>query len=820
MAFATSDSQSDFRNEVGEDSNRVIASDEKQQDTGMHNMKGIETESGKWQATEGRLTAEGSRTEKGEDWDAPSGSKARENSSHPAHSSSKDSLHPRAVSETRLQISLCPLSSPSLFSSAAPSPSPTTSASSSAARITSWVQAGTRDSPPRELTGNTPPRRRAHSTPSASPALQVPAGDVRSPSPACLGLASPTPSSYCTAPPSPIVSAVPQLEPERQSVPPPDRFALLPREIQLSILQALVVVCEEDWRRQVRDGMWKGKIARGRWADGRAGGRRELVKMGRVSRLWRSLSLDGQLWSTAPAASQLGPDSVSREALLALTRQAGPFVRTLDAHGAGATLDWQTLSQMVHAMSGSGAAKTTNLRTIDLTSVLAFFLSLRSRALTRCSTGLHLAHLRRSVFPHRQLTSASSNHATGTSGNNILPYEHAWEPLPTSSDPRRLPLFESTRGKSSPPTVPSQTPVSRYGPTTTGSRRASPGSNAVAASSRLSSPQSPARPRPSQLGPSLPPTPPFPPPLHPPSAASSPATEQSHRVSSALRHLNLSACTSLTSGLASLAGALPSLEILELSRIGSSLRTEGLCKLLSSTPKLRKVDLEDASEVHDDVLFTLADRCPSLTHLIVSNCTAFTDVEFAAVAHRCTKLRVLEADWTAITDSTAKAFVELTKQRAALAQEETHASEGHRNPLVAAEHPAILSILDNRLTSRRISRTVSPEDVRPRTGRRGYWTVVVGFYHDEVDEVPVPDATASVQGSNLEECDERRVVVRSFYSSLTVDAANASRRAKEEQGSPVGAKRSGRAAFFRTRAFSDSEVVRSGGLGRAGCVVS
>lgn len=58
----------------------------------------------------------------------------------------------------------------------------------------------------------------------------------------------------------------------------------LPREIQLEVFRALLVVCEEDWRRAIREEEWIGEVACQRWSDGRAKGRREIVKLGRVRR--------------------------------------------------------------------------------------------------------------------------------------------------------------------------------------------------------------------------------------------------------------------------------------------------------------------------------------------------------------------------------------------------------------------------------------------------------------------------------------------------------------------------------------------------------
>jgi F-box/leucine-rich repeat protein 2/20 len=310
-------------------------------------------------------------------------------------------------------------------------------------------------------------------------------------------------------------------------------------------------------------------------------------------------------------------------------------------------------------------------------------------------------------------------------------------------------------------------------------------------------------------------------------ATSSPSSSSSKRVYPSLRHLDLSACALLTStGLSRLAHSLPTLEILELSRIGPSLRSAGLVEFLSSTPLLRKLDLEDADSLTDDVLFSLAANAPSLTHLLISSCSSFTDVGLSAIATQCEKLRVLEADGTAMGADTARRYIALAKVRAMKAQEEAAtAAEGGEDidPLVRSKYPAVLSVLDSRTVARRLSRELAKGLVRTRNGQRGYWTgAAAGFYLDE----GVEDFESGVAGEEedlrkagkhaLDECDETKVVVRSFYSSLAVDAALALREAKEGEEEGAG-KKKGRSGL-RSRAMSAPEVWR-GDEGR-GCIVS
>lgn len=56
----------------------------------------------------------------------------------------------------------------------------------------------------------------------------------------------------------------------------------LPFELQIRVMRALLEICEEEWRREVMAGTWKGARARERWSEGTPRGRRELARIGRV----------------------------------------------------------------------------------------------------------------------------------------------------------------------------------------------------------------------------------------------------------------------------------------------------------------------------------------------------------------------------------------------------------------------------------------------------------------------------------------------------------------------------------------------------------
>ncbi|KAK4333289.1 hypothetical protein RTBOTA2_002030 [Rhodotorula toruloides] len=662
---------------------------------------------------------------------------------------------------------------------------------------------------------------------------------------------SPFPSAFNTCPSSPILdsgfaSSTPNpaiaatLDPSSlvfelvaEPEPEPDLFARLPREVQLRIFRGLLEVCEEEWRKEVKEGRWTGEKACERWGDGRVRGRRELVKMGRVCRLWLSLSLDGQLWPTAPAASLLGATSYSSASLLSLAVGAGGFVKTFDARGLGKSLDWTTLAWMIVPLDGASDTGLTNLTSIDLTGCT----SLTSASLTSLLS--HSPHLLRLAVPNLRCVDNSHMATLGSSCPHLAHLDVSRCPNLRGPALQKLPH----------PPQPPQNLLSRPftiedlldGLVTLEAAGLS-GVNGSDLASFLSRHRrlvtldlswcngitdNGLKTVVQQLSPSASAA-------RPSQAAALTLSSGPKRVFPTLRHLNLSACQSISSvGLSHLAGTVPNLEILELSRLGSRLRSDGLARLVASCPKLRKLDIEDADQAGDDVLHALvgvgdAVGAANLEHLVISGCTSLSDPAIAAVVRSCSKLRILEADTTAISDRTAKEFVQLARERASQAQKDAVSRKGDVDPLVASKYPAVLSLLDNRQTGRRLSRDFGSANLRGRIGQRGYWTNVVGGYldDDESAEAQEPPARKKLQAP-LSECDESRVVVRSFYSNLAVDAALAVREAtaKKRQAKAGGGGGEPRQGALRTRAMSDSEVLRRTDTGddedgRVACVIS
>lgn len=306
------------------------------------------------------------------------------------------------------------------------------------------------------------------------------------------------------------------------------------------------------------------------------------------------------------------------------------------------------------------------------------------------------------------------------------------------------------------------------------------------------------------------------------------------RVFTSLKHLSLTGCSAITSiGLGHLADTLPNLEIFEIARLGVRARTDGIARLLASCPKLRKVDLEDDCELGDDVLLALLPvgktGAPNLEHLNVSGCIAMSDQALARVAASCSKLRALEADGTAISDRTARTFIDAVAQRAATARDQAAAKQLERggaiDSLLASKYPALLSVLDDRTTGRRLSREAAAKRLRPRHGQRGYWTHLINEYHDDDGDDDDETVASSVRDRKppLAECDPERIVVRSFHASLAVDAANAAAQIRAD----LAIKAAGgdtKVVTSRLRSLSDSEVFRRSPSTpfdeRIGCIVS
>ncbi|KDN36474.1 hypothetical protein RSAG8_10812, partial [Rhizoctonia solani AG-8 WAC10335] len=253
-----------------------------------------------------------------------------------------------------------------------------------------------------------------------------------------------------------------------------------------------------------------------------------------------------------------------------------------------------------------------------------------------------------------------------------------------------------------------------------------------------------------------------------------------YRRRTALRHLNLSNCRHLTDGgLASLAHGVPHLEILEVSGI-AGIGQPGLVKLLKTCKDIKRLDLEETS-VGDSVLDALtppmeldeeddeedadeesipiatkADESHpghALTHLILSHCTSpqLTSTALAQLVRACPKLKVLSVDGTQVDDRVVRFFVCAAQARG----------------LVGAE----VGATDTRHVAR--AGLPPPTSTRPRRGIRNWESRGMGY-------VDGRDWEEGEEGED--ECDERRVVLKTYWSWQGVDATLERRRISSAPG--------------------------------------
>lgn len=248
-----------------------------------------------------------------------------------------------------------------------------------------------------------------------------------------------------------------------------------------------------------------------------------------------------------------------------------------------------------------------------------------------------------------------------------------------------------------------------------------------------------------------------------------------------LRHLNLSHCIMLTDfACANLTYSVPQLELLELAGIGPDLKDAGLIRLLQQTTFIRKLDLEDASEITDAVIRTVTpiaegqddsgtttptSKQPGhiLQHLTISYATSVSDNALLSLIRYCKHLTTLEADNTRIGKNVLKEFVRVCRQRKVT------------NGRIVA--------IDCRGINENLVKELSPM-TRPRLGFRRYDARKLNYLDtmdDNEDELNV----------GQDECDEARVVMKSFYSWQTVDAVKAVRdKRRKKMGRRVGSESS------------------------------
>ncbi|TFK56776.1 RNI-like protein [Heliocybe sulcata] len=590
----------------------------------------------------------------------------------------------------------------------------------------------------------------------------------------------------------------------------------LPRELKLHIFRLLVLAHAREHQDLVADGKWtalKASSSRNRWV-GKDRGVRELIKLSRVSKSWRSLVFDGQLWSDlALSTFPVLPLSTVTN----VVSESGAFLNGISLTG-HASLSPESFFKLNHALCIPPALpdnqSVTQLRTINLQGCTSLTtrslhdLLIRSPCLEKlCLKGLGIvinatcellskhcpdltslnisrcpnvdanglrsmvaaATMRKRPLQLKELRIAGLKYITDdlmAALGNVTPYLEVLD-LSYTRDLHNSAIdafvscpLEDTQVES---VVLTSRDIGR-----------DPGD----------------------------------------------VTKYRRRLTR-LRHISLSYCLLLTDiACSNLAHCLPRLEMFEMAGIGSHLKDEGIIRMLDTTPLIRKLDLEDAMDISDAVLRTLTpvkesaahnnqSNAPqlgqALEHLVISYAINVSNEAILGLIRNCPKLRVLEADSTRMTGNTMKEFVRLSRSR-------------------QMSNAGVVAIDCRSVGESSVSDISSL--TRPRFGWRAHEAKKLA-YLDARDEEDL--------GVGQDECDENRVVVKTFYSWETVDAVRSARdkkrkatkRAMNSSGSGgedyFSAKSSGRARWWspggRLRSGNTSPSLLDINNDRDGCTI-
>ncbi|KAH6916681.1 F-box domain-containing protein [Coprinopsis sp. MPI-PUGE-AT-0042] len=565
----------------------------------------------------------------------------------------------------------------------------------------------------------------------------------------------------------------------------------LPREIHLHILRCFVENYIDDHRRLIGSNRWsasKAASSKNQWV-GKERGVRDLLKLARVSKSWCSAVFDGQLWTDLDLH---GFPRIPHHILERITKSGGPFVQSLDLSG-HTHLNSERLIELADSLClpvPEGVISRTQLTSIslrgcrNLTTRSLHHLLLRSGSLERlnlkglgCVTNT-TCEILATYCP--RLTSLNLGQCPNMGAAGIRFMANA-----VLTRKERLQLVElrlcglkyitdstmEALGRAAPflevldLSYARQLHNSALEAFVACDDDEDNGADTVSVTARDLGRES------SEHGPF-----------------------KFRRRITRLRHLNLSFCVLLTdTACANISHSVPKLEILEMAGIGSHLKDAGLIRLLERTPFIQRLDLEDAMDVTDAFLATItppppkpatpstsdSDRAPlepphtghALQHLVVSYASILSDAAFLALIRNCSKLVTLEADNTRIGHSVLREFVRLSKTRRA-----TNAR------IVAVDCRGIGESVTKELSAL----------TRPRMGWRSFEARRL-HYLDARDGGAGAEEDMKV-GRGQDECDEKRVVVKTFYGWQTVDAVKANRekrRTTKGGGTGSGRKREG-----------------------------
>ncbi|KAF9451400.1 hypothetical protein P691DRAFT_663285 [Macrolepiota fuliginosa MF-IS2] len=573
---------------------------------------------------------------------------------------------------------------------------------------------------------------------------------------------------------------------------------ILPKELQIHILKFFVLLFEEDHVKGVARGRWtisKAISSRHQFV-GRDKGIRELLKLARISHSWESLVYDGQLWTDLDLHSFPG---IPKSALLRLTRLGGSFIRRIDFAG-HCRLQAATLTDIANHLCLRNPLSYTHLTAINLQGCSALTTRSLHHLLVRCrslrdlclkglmaatNTTCELLATFCTQLERLNLNRCPNMDAEGIRclGQTMLAQAETLrlKELRVSGLKYMDDVTMRVLGKAAPDLEVLDLSYVRqlhnsalraFVTVDDGFDYTQSGVEIIRLNAR-------------QVG----------------QDSSNDSTPYYRRRMTKLRHLSLSFCILLTdTACLNIAHAVPRLEFLEMAGIGADLKDDGLIQLLETTPHIRRIDLEDATDITDSVLSCITpiaespaplshsatepvrkrdERPPQPGHalewLTVSHAANISDEAFLTLVRGCPKLRVLEADNTRLSGSTLKEFVDISRKR-----------KTSNARMVAIDcRNVVEGIVKNLAVS---------GATRPRLAVKAFWARRLG-YVDGNDEMCEDDLKVG-----QDECDPKKVVVKTFYSWQTVDAV---RGAREKRKKAVSRRAGGSSSDFSSDAFDD-----------------